>query len=93
MAELTNSVVLAAGGESAETLGRAYNSASIAKYGLLQAVETLSETRTPPRPDSGSKRCLPKATGSPGSGLWMKSGGRTRWRAVSSCNSGKTAMA
>ena len=42
MAELTNSVVLAAGGESAETLGRAYNSASIAKYGLLQAVETLS---------------------------------------------------
>ena len=42
MAELTNSVVLAAGGQSAETLGRAYNSASIAKYGLLQAVETLS---------------------------------------------------
>ena len=75
MAELTNSVVLAAGGESAETLGRAYNSASIAKYGLLQAVETLPETRTPPRRDSGSKRCLPRATGSPGSGLWMKSGG------------------
>lgn len=42
MADLINSVLLAAGGESSRTLGRAYNSASIAQYGLLQAVETLS---------------------------------------------------
>ena len=42
MADLINSVVLAAGGNSAETIGRAYNAASIAKYGLLQTVETLS---------------------------------------------------
>lgn len=38
MAELINSVVLAEGGDTAKTLGRAYNSASIVKYGLLQAV-------------------------------------------------------
>ena len=42
MADLQNSVVLAAGGDSAQTLGRAYNAASIAKYGLLQKTETLS---------------------------------------------------
>ena len=42
MADLINSVALAADGDSAQTLGRAYNAASIAKYGLLQAVETLS---------------------------------------------------
>lgn len=42
MADLINSVALAAGGDSAQTLGRAYNAASIAQYGLLQAVETLS---------------------------------------------------
>ena len=46
MSELTNSVVLAEGGDTAKTLGRAYNSASIAKYGLLQAVETLSGDET-----------------------------------------------
>ena len=42
MAELVNSVVLAEGGDTARTLGRAYNAASIARYGLLQQVETLS---------------------------------------------------
>lgn len=42
MADLINSVALAAGGDSAQTLGRAYNAASIAQYGLLQTVETLS---------------------------------------------------
>ena len=42
MADLINSVVLAEGGDTARTLGRAYNGTSIAKYGLLQAVETLS---------------------------------------------------
>ena len=46
MAELTNSVVLAEGGDTAKTLGRAYNAESIAKYGLLQAVETLSGDET-----------------------------------------------
>ena len=46
MAELINSVVLAEGGDTAKTLGRAYNSASIVKYGLLQAVETLSGDET-----------------------------------------------
>lgn len=46
MSELTNSVVLAEDGDTAKTLGRAYNSASIAKYGLLQAVETLSGDET-----------------------------------------------
>lgn len=46
MSELTNSVVLAEGGDTAKNLGRAYNSASIAKYGLLQAVETLSGDET-----------------------------------------------
>ena len=46
MSELTNSVVLAEGGDTAKTLGRVYNSASIAKYGLLQAVETLSGDET-----------------------------------------------
>lgn len=46
MSELTNSVVLAEGGDTAKTLGRAYNSASIAKYGLLQEVETLSGDET-----------------------------------------------
>ena len=44
---LTNSVVLSAGGDSAQTLGRAYNSASIARYGLLQTVETLSGDEDP----------------------------------------------
>ena len=46
MSELTNSVVLAEGGDTAKTLGRAYNAESIAKYGLLQAVETLSGDET-----------------------------------------------
>lgn len=46
MSELTNSVVLAEGGDTAKTLGRAYNNTSIAKYGLLQAVETLSGDET-----------------------------------------------
>lgn len=42
MADLVNSVALAEGGDTGKMLGRAYNAASIAKYGLLQAVETLS---------------------------------------------------
>ena len=42
MVDLINSVVLAEGGDSARTLGRAYNAASIAKHGRLQKVETLS---------------------------------------------------
>ena len=46
MTDLVNSVVLAEGGDTAKTLGRAYNAESIAKYGLLQAVETLSGDET-----------------------------------------------
>lgn len=42
MAELVNSVVLAAGGDSSQVLARATNAASVAKFGLLQTVETLS---------------------------------------------------
>lgn len=75
MAELTNSVVLAAGGQSAETLGRAYNSASIAKYGLLQAVETLSGDENTAQARQRLQTLLTQETGSPGSGPWMKSGG------------------
>lgn len=42
MEDLINSVVLAEGGDTARTLGRAYNAESIARYGLLQTVESLS---------------------------------------------------
>lgn len=43
MEDLVNSVVLTDGsGDDGRVLGRAYNAASIAKYGLLQSVESLS---------------------------------------------------
>lgn len=43
MEDMVNSVVLTDGsGDDGRVLGRAYNAASIAKYGLLQSVESLS---------------------------------------------------
>lgn len=43
MEDLVNSVILTDGsGDGGRVLGRAYNAASIAKYGLLQTVESLS---------------------------------------------------
>lgn len=43
MEDLCNSVLLTeSGGDTARVLGRAYNAASIAKYGLVQKVESLT---------------------------------------------------
>ena len=43
MEDLVNSVILTDGsGDGGRVLGRAYNAASISKYGLLQTVESLS---------------------------------------------------
>lgn len=43
MEDLCNSVLLTeSGGDTARVLGRAYNAASIAKYGLIQKVESLT---------------------------------------------------
>ena len=43
MEDLVNSVILTdSSGDGGQILGRAYNAASIAKYGLLQTVESLS---------------------------------------------------
>lgn len=46
MEDLINSVALSAGSDSAQTLGRASNAASIGQYGLLQKVESLGGDET-----------------------------------------------
>ena len=91
--ELVNSVVLVdKDGDAGRVLGRASNAASIAKYGLLQQVESLSGDENTAQARQRVKNLLQQQDKITKSGRWRICGGTTRQSAGRWCNLCQTAM-